>query len=477
MPKESQTVDYVKEKVLFDHCKSSDTQEFAIESAALKVNVTRNFGKRGNAYVCHRCKKPGHFRKDCHVKLPSNGSSDGVSNNLRAESRRFNNNPGRGNCGIPANVASNLAEVSEETEISTVYVNVMSSELVTKNRKSRQFEIELELIWVLDSGCTDHMVNTDKYFYHKVKLKYPVNVKLADGFIIKATYIGHIRVRTIDEDGKEKLIDIRNVYFASELGGNLLSFDLITKAGFSILAEGNTAKIRKSSGGVIGTAIKNNKLYELFTFVREDVTCSAIDVSENVAGLGNAKKWHRMLGHVNYKDLNILSSKQLLDGLPKQLGKESGTCNTCLENKFCNSGHRSVRTRAEKILELVHSDVNFVSPTGNKGEIGFVSFIDDFSQLTRIYCIKSKSEVASKFMHFVDTMSNLTNCNVKTIRCDRGTEYLNKHFEDFCSSKGIITLNPSPAYVHKLNGTAKRYNRTILDRTRCLLSDAGIEKR
>lgn len=66
MPKVSQTVDYVKGKVLFDHCKSNDAQEFAIESAAMKVNVTRNFGKRGNAYVCHRCKKPGHFRKDCH---------------------------------------------------------------------------------------------------------------------------------------------------------------------------------------------------------------------------------------------------------------------------------------------------------------------------------------------------------------------------------------------------------------------------
>lgn len=127
-------------------------------------------------------------------------------------------------------------------------------------------------------------------------------------------------------------------------------------------------------------------------------------------------------------------------------------------------------------MEIVHSDVNIVTPPGYKGEIGFVTFIDDFSRLARIYCIKSKSEVVGKFMHYVNTMSNLMECNVKVLRCDRGSEYLNKHFEDFCSSKGIL-LNPSPAYVHELNGTAERYNRTVMNRTRCLLSDSGIGKR
>ena len=65
---------------------------------------------------------------------------------------------------------------------------------------------------------------------------------------------------------------------------------------------------------------------------------------------------------------------------------------------------------------------------------------------------------------------SIMSCKVKAIRCDRGSEYLNKDFLDFCSSKGI-TLNPSPAYVHELNETAERYNRTIMNRTRCLLSD------
>lgn len=132
--------------------------------------------------------------------------------------------------------------------------------------------------------------------------------------------------------------------------------------------------------------------------------------------------------------------------------------------------------RADKVLEIVHSDVNLLTPKGFNGEIGFVTFIDDFSRLARIYCIKSKSEVVDKFMNYVNIKSNFMNCNVKILQCDRGTEYLNKVFDMFCSSCGI-TVKPSPPYVHELNGTAKRYNRTVMNRAWCLLTEAKIEKR
>lgn len=60
----------------------------------------------------------------------------------------------------------------------------------------------MKIVLVLDSGCTNHIVNMDKYFYCKVRLKYSINVKLTDGFIIKATHIGNIRVRETTTKGK-----------------------------------------------------------------------------------------------------------------------------------------------------------------------------------------------------------------------------------------------------------------------------------
>ena len=38
-------------------------------------------------------------------------------------------------------------------------------------------------------------------------------------------------------------------------------------------------------------------------------------------------------------------------------------------------------------------------------------------------------------------------------------------------------MNDCPAYVHELNGTAERVNRTIMNMVRCLLAEAQVYKR
>ncbi|XP_068990370.1 copia protein isoform X2 [Neodiprion pinetum] len=40
-----------------------------------------------------------------------------------------------------------------------------------------------------------------------------------------------------------------------------------------------------------------------------------------------------------------------------------------------------------------------------------------------------------------------------------------------------VTLNNCPPYVHELNGTAERFNRTIMNMARCLLTEANVHKR
>ena len=62
------------------------------------------------------------------------------------------------------------------------------------------------------------------------------------------------------------------------------------------------------------------------------------------------------------------------------------------------------------------------------------------------------------------------------MRCDSGKEYLNNRFYKFAKEKGII-LNNCPACVNELNGTAERFNRTIMDMARCLLTEAQVHKR
>lgn len=39
---------------------------------------------------------------------------------------------------------------------------------------------EIQINWLLDSGCTDHVINNDEYFSDCIILKQPINVKIAD---------------------------------------------------------------------------------------------------------------------------------------------------------------------------------------------------------------------------------------------------------------------------------------------------------
>ena len=61
------------------------------------------------------------------------------------------------------------------------------------------------------------------------------------------------------------------------------------------------------------------------------------------------------------------------------------------------------------------------------------------------------------------------------MKCDTGKEYLNDRFYKFAKEKGII-LNNCPVYVHELNGTAERFNRTIMAMAQCLLTEANVHK-
>ncbi|KAG8492333.1 hypothetical protein CXB51_009816 [Gossypium anomalum] len=68
-----------------------------------------------------------------------------------------------------------------------------------------------------------------------------------------------------------------------------------------------------------------------------------------------------------------------------------------------------------------------------------------------------------------------TGQKVKRLRSDNGTEYKNDPFLQVCQDEGIVrhfTVRDTP----QQNGVAERMNRTILEKVRCMLSNAGLGK-
>lgn len=129
------------------------------------------------------------------------------------------------------------------------------------------------------------------------------------------------------------------------------------------------------------------------------------------------------------------------------------------------------------MLEIVHTDLHGPhQTTGYHGEKYFLSFINDYSKLVKVYCIRTKDEVYEWLVQYVNEAQNLTGKLIKELQCDNGKKYINAKVFQFATEKGKI-IKPCPAYVHELNGTTKRYNRSLMEMGRCLLSEAKIERK
>lgn len=99
-------------------------------------------------------------------------------------------------------------------------------------------------------------------------------------------------------------------------------------------------------------------------------------------------------------------------------------CEICIESKMHNYDNN--HTRAGYCSQIIHSDVKFLDIEDFNGEKYFVNFINDRSRVTRIYCIKNKSEVFDTFVEYFNFISNLI--YVQRLKCDNGIEYINNQF-------------------------------------------------
>ena len=94
--------------------------------------------------------------------------------------------------------------------------------------------------------------------------------------------------------------------------------------------------------------------------------------------------------------------------------------------------------RRVKKLELVHIDVWGPAQVQSLGDSHYyVTFIDDATRKTWIYCIRQKYDVFDTFKKWKDLAENETGKRLKCLRSDNGGEYCSKEFDSYCSQNGI----------------------------------------
>ena len=202
----------------------------------------------------------------------------------------------------------------------------------------------------------------------------------------------------------------------------------------------------------------------------------AIDV--NVGSQSKEKLWHRRFGHLSIHGLRLVARENMVDGLVDfDCSKELDICESCIEGKHHRGQFSRSTRRAKYPLELVHSDVcGKLSECSLSGAQYFVTFVDDCSRYTCVFMLKRKSEVFGRFQQWKAMVEKSTSRKLKAIRTDNGGEYLSTEFQKYIQTEGVRHERTVPKTPQQ-NGVAERMNRTLVETTRSMLSDAKIPKK
>lgn len=186
--------------------------------------------------------------------------------------------------------------------------------------------------------------------------------------------------------------------------------------------------------------------------------------------------WHNRLGHPSRQKLQELIAGGLATGIPHFHVDPVFSCEPCIMGKQEKLLHNRSQTRAEQLLQLVHTDV--CRPMENQslgGSKYYVTFIDDKSHFTCIYFLRKRSEVFEKFKEYLSYAERQTRQQLQVLRSDNGGEYVSEQFNDFYKQNGIHR-NFSITYTPQRNGVAEKRNKDLNNATQSLLHAASLPK-
>ncbi|GJU48696.1 putative ribonuclease H-like domain-containing protein [Tanacetum coccineum] len=193
------------------------------------------------------------------------------------------------------------------------------------------------------------------------------------------------------------------------------------------------------------------------------------------ATVDKSNKWHRRLGHVNFKNLNKLVKGNLVRGLTSMIFKMTIHGGCLSKGKQHKALYKAkLVSSISQPLQLLHMDL--FGPTSVRSinhKTYCLVITDDFSRFSWVFFLRTKDETSGILKDFIRQIENQLNQKVKTIRLvDNGTKYKNPDIIN-TGSKGI-KREYNNARTPQQNGVAERKNRTLIKAARTMLADSFL---
>ncbi|GKB02004.1 putative ribonuclease H-like domain-containing protein, partial [Tanacetum coccineum] len=280
---------------------------------------------------------------------------------------------------------------------------------------------------IVDKGCSRHMTGNKAYLVEYQNYNgSPVAFGGSKGYI---TGKGKIKTRKLD---------FKDVCFVKELQHfNLFSVSQICDKKNKVLFTDTEclvlspdSKLPDENQVLLRVPRQNN----MYSFNLENIVPSGgLACLIAKATVDESNKWHRRLGHVNFKNLNKLVKGNLVRGLPSKIFQNDHTCVACQKGKQHKASCKAkLVSSISQPLQLLHMDL--FGPTS------------------------------------VRSINHKTYCLVITDDFNRIQE---QGLIEFYGSKGV-KRESSNARTPQQNGVAERKNRTLIKAARTMLADSFL---
>ncbi|GKC67343.1 retrotransposon protein, putative, ty1-copia subclass [Tanacetum coccineum] len=326
--------------------------------------------------------------------------------------------------------------------------------------------------WVYDTGCGTHICITTQGLRGSRKLKSrALSLYIGDGNRATVEAIGEFHLYL----PSGLVLILHNCHYSPSITRGIISVSRLYKDGFVNRFDNDNTILVSRNNLVYFNAIPQDDIYEidLSSSNTNDSSMYAVSNKRAKLNLDSTLLWHCRLGHISKKRIEKLQHDGLLDSTDI---KSFEKCVSCMSGKMARKPYSHQVERAKDLLGLIHTDVCGPFRTVSRQKASyFVTFIDDFSRYGYVYLLKHKHEVFETFKVFQKEVENQLGKTIKSLRSDRGGEYMSQEFLDHLKDHGIIS-HRTPPYTPQHNGVSERRNRTLLDMVRSMMSQTTLLK-
>jgi transposase InsO family protein len=245
-------------------------------------------------------------------------------------------------------------------------------------------------------------------------------------------------------------------------------FGQLLRKGYSLLFDDGECTVydKKHKLTVAKVGMSRNNVFPLSMPSNERISlkCEHVDDSH---------LWHLRYGHLNYQGLQLLKKRNMVVGLPS-IQNNDRICEGCIYGKMHRLPFPKTAWRARAPLELVHADICGPTRTPSlNNKRYFLLFVDDYTRMMWIYFLDQKSEAFTFFLQFKALVERQSGYQMKTLRTDRGGEFIYKPFLHIVKK---MAFKGSSQFEELLSRMVlpERKNRTIEEMARSMLKGKGL---